>query len=46
MAQVSVGQVERTDIGVESLCDQINDVRQRLLEIVRSRDDLCDVGEE
>jgi hypothetical protein len=42
---VGARQVDRADIGVEPLRDQIRDVVERLFEIVRARDDAGDVGD-
>jgi hypothetical protein len=41
--QIGVAQVDTADVCVQPLGDQIGDIRQRLLEIVRPRDDLSDV---
>jgi len=46
VTKVGVRQIDRTDVGIEPLGDQIRDVRERLLQIVRSRDDLGDVCEQ
>jgi hypothetical protein len=45
MPEVLVGQVDRTDVRVEPLRDQIDDVLERLLQIMRSGDNLGDVRE-
>ncbi len=45
MTEIGVRQIERTDIRVEALGHEVDDVRQRLLEVVRPRDDLGDVSE-
>ena len=43
--EVGAGQVDRADVGVETLRDQIDDVVERLAEVVRPRDDPRHVGE-
>ena len=44
--QICVGQIDGTNICIQTLGDQIDDIRQRLVEIVRSRYDLRDIGKE
>jgi hypothetical protein len=46
MHHVRIDQVDRADIRIETLRDVVDDVRQRLLEIVGPGDDLGDIGEE
>ena len=41
--QIAAGQVERADVGIETLRDEVDHVRERLVEVVRARDDLGDV---
>jgi len=41
--EIGVRQIDTADVGVQPLGDQIRDVRQRLLEVVRPGDDLSDV---
>jgi len=45
MTEITVREVDRSDVRIESLGDQVDDVGQRLAEIVRTRHDLRDVGE-
>ena len=45
MAKVTSRQIDGAGVGVEALGDQIDDVAERLVEVVRSRDDLGDVGQ-
>jgi hypothetical protein len=42
-ANVGVGQIDRTDIRIQPLGDEIRDVRQGLLQVVRAGDDFGDV---
>jgi hypothetical protein len=42
---VGLGQVDGADVGVEALGDAVDDVAQRLGQIVRAGDDAGDVGE-
>jgi hypothetical protein len=44
--EVGLDEVDRARVGVEPLADQVDDVAQRLVQIVRARDDLSDVGEQ
>jgi hypothetical protein len=43
MLQILVCQIDRADVRVEPLGDQIDDVLECLLQIMRSGDDLGDV---
>ena len=45
VTQIDAGQIHRADVGVEPLGDEIDDVSQRLVEVVGARDDLGDVSE-
>jgi hypothetical protein len=44
--EIRLDQVDRTHVRVETLGDELDHVLQRLVEIVRARDDLGDIGEE
>jgi hypothetical protein len=46
MASVRLAQVDGADVGVEPLGDEVDDVLERLVQVVRARDDPGDVGEE
>jgi len=44
VTKICFGQVDRARVGVETLRDEINDVPERLVQVVRPRDDLGNVG--
>ena len=44
VGQLGTAQVQRTRVGIQSLGDQLDDVIQRLAEVMRSRNDLGDIG--
>ncbi len=43
---IGAGQVDGADIGIEPLRDEVGDVVERLFEIVRTRDDAGDIGDQ
>jgi len=45
MAKVPSRQIDGARVAVEALCNEIDDVAQRLVEVVGSRNDLSDVGQ-
>jgi hypothetical protein len=44
IVEMGLGQVDGAHIGVQTLGDQFYDVAQSVVEAVRSRDDLGDIG--
>jgi hypothetical protein len=46
VTEVRLGQVDRARIGVETFRDEVDDVPEGLPQVVRPRDNLCDVGEQ
>ena len=45
--QIRAGQqIDRTDVGVEALGHEVDDVAERLIQVVGARDDLGDIGQE
>jgi hypothetical protein len=45
MAEIPSRQIDGARVAVETLCNEIDDVAQRLVEVVGSRNDLSDVGQ-
>ena len=41
-----LSQIDRADVCVQTLGDQIGDIRERLLQVVRAGDDLSDIGKD
>jgi len=45
VAEIPTGQIDRAGVAVETLRDEIDDVGERLVEVVGPRDDLSDIGQ-
>ena len=43
LSEIRAGEIDRADVGIEPLRHQVGDVGKRLLQIVRTRNDLGNV---